>query len=103
MIDDVTGLHYPESKVETKVQPDYSKMPLNEIANVISKDWRKQGKGVNFGAKPYLEAMYSLQSVSDNYFADSGRSIVAYFLSNATTWKGETAKAIKKELNKRIK
>lgn len=47
--------------------------------------------------------MYSLNSVSDNYGADSGKSIVAYFLSNAATWKGETAKAIKKELNKRIK
>lgn len=82
---------------------DYSKMSLNEIASVISSDWRKQGKGVNYGAKPYLEAMFCLNSVSDNYGSDSGRSVVAYFLSNATTWKGEIAKAVKKELNKRIK
>ncbi len=82
---------------------DYSKMTISELAGHISRDWRTQGKGVNYGAKPYLEAMYCLNSVTDNYGADSGRSIVAYFLSNATTWKGETAKAIKKELNKRIK
>ena len=84
-------------------QPDYSKMSISEIASVIRKDWRTQGKGINFGAKPYLEAMQWLSSVSENYGADSGKSIVAYFLSNAATWKGETAKAIKKELNKRIK
>jgi hypothetical protein len=34
---------------------------------------------------------------------DSGRSIVAYFLSNASTWRGETAKRIKLELNKMLK
>jgi hypothetical protein len=85
------------------VAPDYSKMPLSQLAGEISKDWRKQGKGINFGAKPYLEAMFCLDKVTDNYGCDSGRSIVAYFLSNANTWKGEVAKAIKKELNKRIK
>jgi hypothetical protein len=82
---------------------DYSKKSLSEIGEIIRKDWRVQGKGINFGAKPYLSAMECLQSVKDSYGMDSGRSIVAYFLSNATTYKGETAKAIKKELNKRIK
>lgn len=82
---------------------DYSKMTISEIAQVIRKDWRTQGKGIYFGAKPYLEALECLQTVSDNYGLDSGRSMVAYFLSNASTWKGETAKAVKKELNKRIK
>lgn len=82
---------------------DYSKLSIAELAALIRKDWRAQGKGIYFGAKPYLEAMDCLQSVSDNYGLDSGRSMVAYFLSNAQTWKGETAKAIKKELNKRIK
>lgn len=82
---------------------DYSKMTIAELAAIISKDWRAQGKGIYFGAKPYIDAMYSLQSVNDNYGCDSGRSIVAYFLGNAQTWKGETAKAVKKELNKRIK
>ena len=79
---------------------DYSKMTIAELANVIRKDWNNK---MNFGAVPYYEAMTCLQSVNDCYGADSGRSIVAYFLSNASTWKGETAKAIKKELNKRIK
>lgn len=84
-------------------QTDYANMPLSQLATIIRKDWRAQPKGINFAAKPYLDAMFSLNSVTDNYGADSGRSVVAYFLCNAATWKGEIAKAIKKELNKRIK
>jgi hypothetical protein len=68
---------------------------LSEIAREIKRDW---GNKVNYAAKPYLDAMMTLDSIDDNYMFDSGRSIVAYFLSNAGSWKGETAKRIKKEL-----
>jgi hypothetical protein len=37
------------------------------------------------------------------YYADTGRSIVLYFLNNATSWKGDTAKAVKAELKLRLK
>jgi hypothetical protein len=47
--------------------------------------------------------MSQLDSIKDNYGQDSGTSIVAYFLSNASSWKGETAKRIKLELNKMLK
>lgn len=70
--------------------------PLYEIAREIKQDW----KAVNYGAKPYLEAMYSLDSINDKYGMDSAKSIVLYFLSNAGTWRGETAKRIKAELKK---
>jgi hypothetical protein len=66
---------------------------------MVYRDW----KNVNFGAKPYLEAMQTLQSAKDKYMFDSGASIIRYFLSNATGWKGPVAKAVKLELNKRIK
>lgn len=72
---------------------------LYEIAAEIRKDWTKP----NYAAVPYLEAMESLSEMSDMYIADSARSIVAYFLSNARTWKGETAKRVKAELNKMLK
>jgi hypothetical protein len=42
--------------------------------------------------------MATLDSVNDNYGWDSGKMIVLYFLSNASTWRGETAKRIKAEL-----
>lgn len=74
--------------------------PLYEIAREIRNDWSKQGKGVNYGAKPYLDAMSSLDKITDSYGCDSANSIVCYFLANAGTWKGETAKRVKAELKK---
>ena len=73
--------------------------PLYEVAREIRKDW----KNVWFGAKPYLDAMGQMQSVNDMYGMDSGVSVVLYFLSNATTWRGETARRIKKELKQMVK
>lgn len=68
--------------------------PLYAIARDIKQDWQKP----YFGAVPYLDAMQSLQSVNDSYGMDNGRGIVLYFLSNATAWRGEKARAIKAEL-----
>jgi hypothetical protein len=67
---------------------------LETIARDIRADWKKP----YFGAVPYLEAMRSLGCVDDNFGYDDGRSIILYFLSNAGTWRGPTAKAIKAEL-----
>ena len=72
---------------------------LSEIAAEIRKDW----KPVNFAARPYLEAMAELNSMKDMYYADSAKSVVLYFLSNASTWRGETAKQNKKELKAMVK
>lgn len=76
---------------------------LYEIAEEIEKDWGPKGKGVNYAARPYLDAMGTMDSIKENYFCDPGSSIVAYFLSNATTWRGEVAKRVKKELNAMLK
>ena len=67
---------------------------LSIIAQEIRRDW----KNVNYAAKPYLEAMATLDKITDNYYYDSSVSVVLYFLSNASTWRGETAKRIKAEL-----
>jgi hypothetical protein len=72
---------------------------LSEIVALIRKDW----KNVNFAAKPYLEAMGSLESVKSSFSYDSGKGVVLYFLSNASSWRGETAKAVKLELKNRTK
>lgn len=67
---------------------------LGTIAREIAADWRK----VYFGAKPYLEAMGTMSTVDQAYGADSGRSVVRYFLVNAQTWRGDTARRVKAEL-----
>lgn len=73
---------------------------LFEIAREIKEDW---GAKIYFGAVPYLDAMAQLRTIDDTYINDSAKSIVAYFLSNARTWRGEVAKRVKKELNQMIK
>jgi hypothetical protein len=56
-----------------------------------------------FGAVPYLRAMHSLRDVTDAYGYDDGRSIVMYFLANANTWRGDTARRVKAELKDLLK
>ena len=72
---------------------------LSNLARVIRKNWRP----VYFGAVPYLDALSSMDKIEDPYYADSGKSVVLYFLCNAQTWKGPIARAVKAELNKRAK
>lgn len=75
---------------------------LGTIAREIRADW----KNVYFGAKPYLAALGELSNVaatreavlSAKYYQDDARSVILYFLSNASTWRGENARRIKKEL-----
>jgi hypothetical protein len=68
--------------------------PLSAIAREIRADWTKP----YFGAVPYLDAMGPLNNINDNYGYDTAHSIVIYFLANATTWRGETARRVKAEL-----
>ena len=72
---------------------------LNTIAKDIRKDWAKP----NYAAVPYLDAMLHLDTIHDSYYYDNASDIVRYFLSNATSWKGETARAIKAELKSMLK
>jgi len=67
---------------------------LSFIARDIRATWPK----VYFGAVPYLDAMRTLDSMSSRYGEDDARSIVAYFLANAGTWRGDDARRIKAEL-----
>lgn len=74
--------------------------PLDVIAREIRRDW---GSKVNYAAKPYLDAMRSLNDITDNYMFDSASSVVAYFLSNASSWRGDKAREIKAELRDILK
>lgn len=67
---------------------------ISTIAREIRADWKKP----YFGAVPYIDAMLQLDAISDNYYYDSGESVVRYFLANASTWRGEKAKSVKAEL-----
>ncbi len=89
----------PLTPEELAMQAKIKTFTIRELALLIRKDWKK----VYFGAAPYLEVMFSIESINDQYGADSAKSIVNYFLSNASVWRGSVAKLVKAELNSRIK
>jgi len=72
--------------------------PIYVIAGEIWDDWSNP----YCGAVPYLEAMSCLDSINDDYGSDRARVVVMYFLANANTWRGETARRIKSELKRLI-
>ena len=72
--------------------------PIYEIAQEIKKTWNKP----YFGAIPYIEAMLDLKDMTSTYGMDSARSIVLYFLSNSSKWRGVDARRIKEELKKHL-
>ena len=68
--------------------------PIYQIASDIKKAWTKVG----FGAAPYLQAMASMTKITDQFGFDTGESVVLYFLSNASGFRGVEAKVLKAEL-----
>jgi hypothetical protein len=68
--------------------------PIYEIAAEIRKDWKKP----YFGAVPYLQAMETLIDSNSRYGMDDANGIILYFLANASSWRGDTARRIKAEL-----
>lgn len=74
--------------------------PLHELAPRIEREGR--GKPWFNYAKPYVEALYSLNTTKDNYGYDSGDSIVLYALSNLTNWRGDEAREVKALLKKHL-
>lgn len=77
--------------------PDHR--PLYIIAGEIGRDWMRP----SLHALPYLYAMRHLNQISESYGLDSATSVVAYFLSNATHWRGDNARRIKAELKDILK
>jgi len=83
--------------VDGKLVPTATRT-LREIAREIHSDWMKP----HFAAVPYLKAMATMNTLDERYGAESGRSIVVYFLGNAKTWRGETARRVKAELKEML-
>ena len=76
-----------------------TKREICEIAREIKKEW----KNVYFAAKPYLDARLVLRDKNSAYGYDSAKSVVLYFLANASTFRGPKAKELKAELKDVIK
>lgn len=75
---------------------------MNRTLSEIAKDILQHWKNPYFGAKPYIQAMLLINSAEPDapYLSESAEDIVAYFLANATSFRGEDARRIKAELKK---
>jgi hypothetical protein len=95
-----TGERAKELKAELKAlgSRSASRRTASRSISEIARDIRREWANVNFAAVPYLDAMMDLDSIDDMYGADSAKSIIAYFLSNASSFRGERAKELKEEL-----
>ncbi|WEK21327.1 MAG: hypothetical protein P0Y49_09255 [Candidatus Pedobacter colombiensis] len=67
---------------------------ISAIAKIVRDDWKK----IYFGAEPYLQAMEQIDCIDQMYYEDTAEQIVRYFLTNASSWRGEIAKAVKARL-----
>ena len=71
---------------------------LHQIHDEIMQDWKRP----YYAALPYLQAMRYLGTLYDSYGDQDAERIVRYFLNNAGTWKGETARRVKAELREML-
>jgi hypothetical protein len=75
------------------------RVTVSEIAHAIAKDWTN----VSPYAADYLNAMKEIRSVEDNYYADSAKSVILYFLANAGSYRGDNARSYKALLKELVK
>ena len=75
------------------------RVSVSEIAHAIDKDWTN----VSPYAADYLNAMKDIQDIDGSYYADSAKSVVMYFLANASSYRGENARAYKALLKDMVK
>ena len=78
---------------------DLQDKPLSYTAQIIRTNWVNPSPY----ALPYIDAMAQLNSIEDNYYADTAHSVVIYFLANAQTWRGDTARLVKAHLKGLVK
>lgn len=76
--------------------------PLREIARDAIRDDSLKGSARAY-ATPYLAALTHVDSASDRYLFEDGRTQILYALSNLNSWGGESARAIKAELKAHLK
>lgn len=90
----------PDDIALATLQHNLERATIKEIAQLVARDW---GQGMGSYARVYVEAMLTMETVLDKYMLEDGDDIVIRFLSNAVTWRGVTARAVKLELNNRLK
>jgi len=81
---------------------------LHKIAADVLTEWGPKARAPSappymLYAMPYVDAMLSLRSISDQYGLDDAEDIILRFLTNTASWRGDKARSIKNELNLHLK
>lgn len=79
------------------------KRPLSDIASEIVRDPAYKKMPSKIYAEAYVQPMRSMNDIEDNYFADTGVSVVSYALANLSSYRGDTARRVKSELKAMLK
>ena len=74
--------------------PSANHRPIYQVFEEIHRSWARPF----FGAVPYIQAGMQLSAITDRYGYDSADDVIAYFLANAGTWRGDDARRLKAEL-----
>lgn len=83
-----------------ELKEELSTATLPEIAALIVHDW----DNVSSAARPCVDAMFCINTIQDYYGTPAGaRTIVTYFLFNASSWRGPVARLVKAELRGRVR
>jgi hypothetical protein len=84
----------------TKTLPAPLTRPLAAVAAEIVLDHQTRGKALYFGAVPYVNAMMFAPTgnLGASFGEDDLDTVVLYALSNLSSWRGETARRVKAEL-----
>lgn len=77
--------------------------PIRVIAREIASDFYLRGKSMPLPMSAYLKPMETVDSINDYFLLDSIEDIVLRFLANASVWRGDKAREIKKELKSILK
>jgi hypothetical protein len=99
---DITRSLLDSGKLEILDMSEAGPRSLATIAGeIMGSPWYRSNASIY--ARDYVQAMASMRSINDQYFADTAESVVRYALSNMTTWRGDQARAIKAELKDLLK
>ena len=72
---------------------------IKDIVADITATWGEEKvRTTGYAAKPYLEALATVETVDEMYGADKAEHLVRYLLTNLTQFKGARARELKEEL-----
>lgn len=76
--------------------------PIKDIVADIFTEWGAKVQTVGYAAKPYLDALATVETAEEMYGADKAEHLLRYLLSNLTQFKGQRARELKEELRSHL-